>query len=221
MTAPTAPTETTATRPLPFATLRRLRRRRGRRPAPPTPAPAAAALAALPLPAGVRVARAVVLDVAADGRPRVRLLDRTARVATVEWALPYRYAAEPGDHLWVIARGAAGYALGVARGRGRAELWFPAGAEVAAGGVLRLGADRAVRIAGEVVALRARALEVTAGVLHEKATDATRLVRGLARLVAGRVHRVTSGQETVVARDVSVLAQESVKYDATDVVAVG
>lgn len=197
----------------PASSLARLRGRWTRpRRAPRIEAPAGPALA-LPLPGGVRCGLAQVLGLDAQGRPVVRLDDGFATEVTAEWALPHRYVPVEGDLLWTIGRGRRQWAIGVAQGRGRSELLFRGDFTLAAGRALRLQADRGLRLVGRVVALRARALQVVAGALEERLGDAARLVAGLLEEVAGSSLRVTAEGEELVARDVTIMAEESARLD--------
>lgn len=157
----------------------------------------------------------VVVEVPLDGPARVRLGDRTGRVLTPTWALPFAYVPRVGDRLLVIAPPGEGrpYVLAVTRGAGASLLASHGDLRIAAGGALRLAGDVGVRLAGEVVTLRARAVEVAAGALHVVAEHSFERVAGLSRLVAGAVQRVTTGTESVVARRVTVLGRDLVKLD--------
>jgi hypothetical protein len=182
-------------------------RRAPRVDAPPAMGPAPA------LPGGVRVGMAEVLGLDPRGRPVVRLDDGRASEVTAEWALPHRYVPAPGDLLWTVGRGPRLWVIGVAHGRGRSELLFRGDLTLAAGRALRLQADRGLRLVGRVVSLRAGALELVAGALQERLGDAARLVAGLLEEVAGGAVRVTEEQETLLARDVTVMAEESARLD--------
>ncbi|MBX3465620.1 MAG: DUF3540 domain-containing protein [Planctomycetes bacterium] len=162
------------------------------------------------VPAGVRVGLADVVSV--EGDVVVRLWEDGA-LATPGWALPYPYAPAPGDQVVVIGRGDRRWVIAVARGRGATLLWVDGDAALAAGGRLRLAGDVAVRVVGETLTLRARAVDVAAATLHVVADDATEVVRGAARLVAGAVQRVTRGAETVIARRVTILGRALAKVD--------
>ena len=168
---------------------------------------------ALPLPAGVRCGLARVVGLDAQGRPVVRLDDAFASQLTAEWALPYRYQPAEGDLLVTVGRGRRQWVIGVAHGRGRSELAFRGDFTLAAGRALRLQADRGLRLLGRVVTVRARTVEVVVGALQERLGGAARLVAGLLEEVAGSAARVTEEEETLLARDVTIVAEESVRLD--------
>lgn len=192
-------------RMLPFAALVALRA--------PAPAPGPAPAPAPATPQAPWVGLGEVVDLDAAGRARVRLQDATGDVVTPAWALPFAYAPRTGDALVVIRRGERAWVLAVARGRGASLVWSEGDLTLAASGALRLASDVGVRVAGEVVTLRGRVVDVAAGALHAVADDAVERVAGLARLVAGAVRRVTAGTEEVVARKVTLLGAELVKLD--------
>lgn len=197
----------------PASSLARLRGRwtRARR-APRVETPAGPALE-LPLPGGVRCGLGQVLGLDAQGRPVVRLDDGFATEVTAEWALPHRYVPIAGDLLLTVGRGRRQWVIGVAQGRGRSELLFRGDFTLAAGRTLRLQADRGLRLVGRALALRARAVELVAAALEERLGDAARLVAGLLEEVAGSAMRVTDEQETLLARDVTIMAEESARLD--------
>lgn len=166
---------------------------------------------AAPLP---WIGQGEVVETPADGPPRVRLWDAAGRVVTPTWALPFAYAPRVGDRLVVIARpDGQAYVLSVARGAGASLLAVRGDLRLRAGGALRLSGDAGVRLVGEVVTLRARAVEVAAGLLHVVAEDAFERVAGLRSLVAGAVQRVTTGTESLMARRVTLLGRDLVKLD--------
>lgn len=181
-------------------------------------APRLASAAPLPL-AGVFTGAAHVLGVDEAGRPVVWLSDALGTQVTAEWALPYRYTPALGDVLWTIGRGARHWAIGVAVGRGRSELAFRGDAALVARGALRLSADRGLRLVGSFVTVRAATVEVLVKALEETLGSAARLVQGALEEVAGRALRLIDGEDAVVARDVTVLAQETARLDG-DVVQV-
>lgn len=168
-------------------------------------------------PAGTFVGGATVLGVDQVGRPVVRLHDGLASETTAEWALPWRYVPAPQDELLVIGRPGRCWVIGVARGAGRSELALRAGFALVARGTLRLQADRGVRLIGRLLTLRAARLEVAVQALQERLGSATRLVQGLLEERAGSVLRVTEGEEAVVARQVTVLSEESTRWDGDPV----
>lgn len=213
MTTATAPASAAA----PSGSLARWRQRWRRPRRAPLVAPPAAGAAppafALPLPAGIRCGLGRVLSVDALGRPRVRLDDAYASELVAEWALPFRYQPTEGDLLVVVGRGARQWVIGVAHGQGRAEMAFRGDFTLAAGRVLRLQADRGLRLMGRLLSLRTGALELVAGALLTRVEEAALLVTGLLEEVAGAGLRVTEEEETLLARDVTIMAEESVRLD--------
>lgn len=201
---------------LPFAARLRDRRRRRRVPSR-TPAAPALAPFALPLPSGTHVGQGRVVGVEADGRPRVLLLATGAEVVAT-WAIPFLYGPALGDLLWVVGRDGRFFVLGVFQGGGRSLIALPGEVRLEAAGRLRLVAGQGVRLIAPRLTLRAERLELEARQLHTKVVDAVRLVRGLFQQVAGRVVRVTEGEESVSADEVTVLANDLVKVDGGDVV---
>lgn len=167
----------------------------------------------LPLPAGVRCGLGRVLGVDAQGRPRVRLDDACASELLAEWALPFRYQPTEGDLLVVVGRGARQWVIGVAHGQGRSEMAFRGDFALAAGRALRLQADRGLRLLGRVLTLRAGALELATGALHARLGEAALQVRGLLEEVAAAALRVTEEEETLLAQDVTIMAEETVRLD--------
>ncbi len=176
--------------------------------------PATSAAEAAPgSPPGALVGPAQVLGVDEVGRAVVRLGDALGTQVAAEWALPFRYSPAPGDVLWTIGRGARHWVIGVAAGRGRSELAFRGDAALTAGGALHLRADRGLRLVGSVVTLRGGRVEVLVRALEEQLGSAARLVRGALEEVAGKALRLIDGEDCVVARDVTILAQESARLD--------
>jgi len=167
-----------------------------------------------PAPAGTYVGTGMVERVLADGRPLVRLQDAWGTRVALAWAIPFRYVPAAADVLRVIGRDGRYYATGIVHGQGRSELLFRERAAVRAAGRVRLVGDRAVRLLGPRIELRARVLEVWAGALQERLGHAYRGVRGRLEEHAARCLRKVDGTETVIGRVVTVLGVESVFYDA-------
>lgn len=180
-------------------------------------APRREPITAWPIGPGTYAGTAQVLGVDAQGRAVARLADGLGTETTVEWALPFRYQPAPGDQLVVIGRAGRHWAIGVRLGRGRSELAFRGSIALAAKGALRLRADRGVRLLGKVISLRAGRLEVAVRALEERAGSVLRVVEGTLEELAGSVLRLTAGEEAVIAKDVTIMAEELVKMDGDPV----
>ena len=163
---------------------------------------------------GLRVGVAQVRQVTAEGLPVVRLDDAWGSSLVAEWALPYRYEPQVGDLLRVISLGQRAYVLGVHTGRGRTRLAFRGDVRIGARGTLRLVAHELIRLRSANLSLRAKqALTVTAIEVQEKLGEAVRATKGLLEQRARDWSRVTEGEESVVAREVQVIAATKAVID--------
>lgn len=160
------------------------------------------------LPKGATLGQAYVLEADSGETPLKVLLSSGAEVEA-EWALPYRYLAQPGDVLLVVGRAERHYVLNVLHGRGKSQLAIRGeGLLRAEGGQLRLKGDRGVKISGPNVTFRAQALTTLARAIHAKLDELNSRISGRSLERAGSSRRIldeddwhSAGERTLVAAD--------------------
>jgi len=147
----------------------------------------------------------------AGNRVRVELPDI---VVWARMALAYPYKAEPGDTVLVISQMDRWYVIGVLAGRGKTSFSVPADLELrAAKGSIRLEAGRGVRISGTDIHLRADCLSFTARSLTETFENATRWIKNIFNIRAGRIKTQVNSLYRLKAKRIVEKAEEDVKID--------
>jgi hypothetical protein len=161
------------------------------------------AAAAAPL-----LATARVLEATATGC-FVRL--STGECVHARPAFVVAYAPAEGDEL-LVARSAEGaFAIGVLDGRGRTCLDLPGDVTLRArGGQLNLTGDRGVTIESDEVQIVSRAMKVVADAAVHKLGSLVERVRGTVSQHLGARSAVIDGRDTVKARDLTLLTEETV-----------
>jgi hypothetical protein len=101
-------------------------------------------------------------------------------------ALAFPYSPKAHDVVLLISQSERHYIIGVLETRGDAALQFPANLRIHAKGSVQLSSGEGVELHGPEVKVTAGKWEVVARTLKERVHHATRWVKGLATLRAGR-----------------------------------
>jgi uncharacterized protein DUF3540 len=152
---------------------------------------------------------------AAGGRVKLELPDAH------EWALcalafPYRPVA--GDVVLAAGRAGAWYVIGVLAGRGESTLTVPGDLTIAAPrGRVVLQARDGIDLKSDSVRVSANRLELLARSLVERFADATRWVKDVFQLRAGRIRTRVDGCYDLDAGRIAACADGDVKIDGTSI----
>jgi hypothetical protein len=162
----------------------------------------------------IRVTTGRVLPPAPSGATRLQVLDDTCAIVTPEWALPFHYAAEPGDLLRLIGQHGHYWVTGVMHGKGRSTLAFRGPTTLHAHGELRLRGCGGVRIQAPQVELRAAATVASATTIVQHAEELHTAVHELLEERAGQCARTIDGEDTQMAQRHETVAAHAVRMDA-------
>lgn len=138
-------------------------------------------------------------------------------LARARLALAYAYEPRPGDEVLAIGNGEGHYVIGVLRGTGTAVLAFPGDAEVRAGGVLTLAANRGVEIAAPEISVQARKIGMIADQVMNTFTSLRQRVAELLSVHAGEAHTVVEGSSYAQSKSATILTEEKVAINGKEV----
>lgn len=146
-------------------------------------------------------------------RTRVRIAFPDQK-AWAEPALGYPYAFEPADKVLVISQDERWYIIGVLEGTGKTTFTAPGDLNFKAPrGAIHLASREGVTVRSPVVRLHAGKLEIVARTVHERFEEATRWVKQLFRLRAGRTDTRVEGTCRTRATRIIERAKDDVSID--------
>lgn len=132
-------------------------------------------------------------------------------------ALAHSYEPRPGDEVLAIGNGEGHYVIGVLRGTGPVVLSFPGDAEVRAGGVLTLAADRGVELSAPEISVQARKIGMIADQVMNTFTSLRQRVAELFSVHAGQSHTVVEGSAYSQSKSATILTEEKVAINGKEV----
>lgn len=163
-----------------------------------------------PAGAGVTLGPAEIVSARS---PEIEARLPQGQVVRVRVAVAYAYDPRPGDQVLVIGNSEGHYVIGVLSASGPAVLNFPGDAEVRAGGVLTLSADRGVAITAPRVAVEARRLETIASEVVSTFQTLRQRITELVSVHAGRSHTVVDGSIHTQSKDATILTEDTVSIN--------
>jgi hypothetical protein len=150
-------------------------------------------------------ATAVEVELPRGGRERARL------------ALAYTYEPCLGDEVLTFGNADGYWIIGIIHGQGPAMLRFPADAEIAAGGTLRITADRGVDVRAQEFSVTTQKMRMIAAEVVHSFKSLRQRVQELLSVQAGQTHTIVEGSMHSQAKNATILTKEKVSINGKEV----
>ena len=163
---------------------------------------------------GVYVGLAQVLSRESDGRPRVTILGGTCETTIADWAIPYRYEAQPKDLLQVLGQDGRYWVTGIAQGKGLSHVAFQGHTKWHADGTMHLSGDGGIRFDSPEVRIETDTLESEANHIVQRIDSFDSCIPGTHNERAGTSERIIDEDDEQTAAKHKVVAAHAAKLNA-------
>jgi len=171
-----------------------------------------------PLETACRLAHLGPAEVVRPGVHEITIRLETGDEVAAQPALPYPYAAEPGDVVLAIGHEERYFVIGILSGRGKTRLEIQGDVTLrAVEGTLDLQGDRGMKLQGPEIDIMTPKLRVLAESMVQKCTHVYQRVRDLFTFRAGRAHSVVEGTSFSKSRQAVIVSDEKVMINGKQI----